>query len=96
MANTSILYFTLSQGSLEDESVTFTTGATPSDLGEGLQIQFDVQNGDHDSSNGGVVLDNVRLTESGPNIVAPEPSTWAMLLLGAGGLLFLARRKLNA
>jgi hypothetical protein len=25
---------------------------------------------------------------------APEPSTWAMMLLGAGGLVFLARRKL--
>jgi hypothetical protein len=95
-ASNQIAYSSLSQGTLTDETLTFTSSASPGDVGEGLEIQLGLYNGNNNNSVSPLVIDNVRLTESGPNIVAPEPSTWAMLLLGAGGLAFLARRRLAA
>jgi hypothetical protein len=89
-----IPYSSLSQGTLTDETLTFTSGATPADLGQGLQIQFVLSNGYDPQSQGGAVFDDVRLTESGPDV--PEPGTWAMMLLGSAGLVLFARCKLIA
>jgi hypothetical protein len=91
-ATTTIPYSDLTT-TLTDYSLTFTSSATPSDVGEGLQIELGDNFGQYVDP---VVFDDVRLTESGPNIMVPEPSTWAMLLIGAGGLALLARRRLTA
>jgi hypothetical protein len=62
---------------------TTPTGADVADAGQNLSLLIFVGGG-----GGTVLFTDARLTET------PEPSTWAMMFLGAGGLLFLARRRL--
>jgi hypothetical protein len=86
-ASTIVNYSTLTSA-LTTEQLQFTSGAAPGDLGDGLKIQLtDVANADATNPNE-TVFDNVRLTESGPNIVVPEPSTYALFGLGLGFLVF--------
>jgi hypothetical protein len=62
---------------------TTPTGADVADAGQNLSLLIFVGSG-----SGTVLFTDAQLTET------PEPSTWALMLLGAGGLLFVARRRL--
>jgi hypothetical protein len=78
------------QGSdvFKDYSLSLNTnpgGADVADAGQNLSLLIYVGNG-----SGTVLFTDARLTED----VVPEPSVWAMALLGAAGLLFVARRRL--
>jgi hypothetical protein len=86
VANTSV-----SQGTLTDYSISFTTGASGGVIGDALTIQLEADKAFYpgaaaDPGNEAVIFDNLRLTET------PEPSTYAMLLVGGMSLLFFARR----
>lgn len=70
---------------MQTETVTFTP--TLAQIGDGMKIELSLINSPF---NDVVALDNVTLTEN----AVPEPSTWAMMILGAGGLVFLVRRRL--
>jgi hypothetical protein len=76
------------QGSdaFQNYSVSLNTnpsGADVADAGQNLSLLIFVSHG-----GGTVLFTDAQLTET------PEPSTWAMMLLGACGLLFVARRRL--
>ena len=88
----SITYADLPQGTMEDYTLSFTTGATPFDLGEALHLEFSTYNGYNDASVGPVVFDNVRFADS--TLPTPEPSTYAMMLGGLTLLGVCLRRKL--
>jgi hypothetical protein len=68
---------------MSDVTLSFTSSAAPTDLGDGLKIQFGVLN---NGASAFPVFDDVRLTAS-----VPEPGTWAMLLDGVGMLLVVQR-----
>jgi hypothetical protein len=85
-----ITYADLPQGSMQDFTLSFTTGANPFDLGEAIHLEFSTYNGYNDASVGPVVFDNVRFSDS----TVPEPSTYAMLLGGLALLGLCVRHKL--
>ncbi len=80
-------------GTFTDFTATFTTGATDTAgiFGDALAVQMG-GSGELGGSPGPTVgaFDNVRLDVS----EAPEPSTWALLAVGVGAMIFLARRRL--
>jgi hypothetical protein len=93
-ATTTVANTVVPVGTLDDYSVTFTTGASNSFLGDALTIQLGSYKSDVPSDPGSeaAIFDNVRLTESGPDV--PEPSTWALMLGGLSFLILLTRRNL--
>jgi hypothetical protein len=81
-------------GTEADYTTTFTTGASGGFIGEALTIQLEADKafypGDAaDPGDESILFDNVRLTAT------PEPSTWALMLGGAGFLVLLTRRNLR-
>jgi hypothetical protein len=81
-------------GTEADYTTTFTTGASGGFIGDALTIQLEADKAFYtvgsntfvDPGDESIMFDNVRLTET------PEPSTWALMLGGAGFLVLLARR----
>jgi hypothetical protein len=73
-----------SNGALQPHTYTFTTTG-------GVLDFADLAGG---NGNIGNILDNVTLT-SGVTSAVPEPSTWAMMILGFFGVGFLAYRRNN-
>jgi hypothetical protein len=71
-ASRTIPYADLPQGSMTDETMSFISSASPSDSGEGLKIQIQIENGYNTDSQGGAAFDNVRLSETGLNVVNPD------------------------
>ena len=66
LASKVIPYSTLTS-TLTDQTLQFTSSASPADVGQGIKVQFTVLN---DGVEDEAVFDNVRLTESGPNITS--------------------------
>jgi len=86
-----ITYADLPQGTMEDFTLSFTTGADPFDLGEAIHLEFSTYNGYNDASVGPVVFDDVRFSDS--TVPTPEPSTYAMMLGALALLGVIVRRK---
>jgi hypothetical protein len=80
-------------GTFADFTTSFDTlaGDNSSFVGQNLSIAFYADNPDFNGARVGN-FDNVRLAET----TVPEPGTWAMMLLGSAGLIFLGRRRLTA
>lgn len=72
----------------EDPYAAYTLGFTAASAGS-LNVFINAAGGD----NVGPILDNVGLDITAPNGVIPEPATWAMMVLGFGGLGAMLRRR---
>lgn len=86
----------VSEGTLVDYTVTFTTGASGGVIGQDLGISLESLKEDYPGNvDPGIeadIFDNIRLTAVS---TVPEPSTYAMLLGGLGMLMLVVRlRKL--
>jgi hypothetical protein len=77
------------QGTFKDFSVTLTAAEASSFIGQQLGIQL--ESGAYSGSNfTQTIFDNVRLSETS---TVPEPSTWALIGVGALALVWQAKRK---
>lgn len=72
----------------EDPYAAYTVAFTAANAGS-LSVFFSAAGGD----NLGPILDNVTLDIRSANGVIPEPGTWALMLLGFGGLGAMLRRR---
>ena len=82
-------------GTLNDYTLTFTTGASGGAIGKSLGISLEALKANYPSGDPGLeaaIFDNVRLTDVS---TVPEPSSWALMLGGVGFLLLLTRRNLR-
>jgi hypothetical protein len=83
----------VSMGTLNDYTLTFTTGASGGaigkDLGISLQAIKALYPGSVDPGLEAAIFDDVRLTEVS---TVPEPGTWALMLGSMGFLVLLTRR----
>lgn len=72
----------------EDDYALYTLGFTAASAGVAFAF-VQAQGGD----NIGPILDNVSLATSSPTGAIPEPSTWALMLVGFGSLGAMLRRR---
>jgi len=84
---------TVPNGSFEDFSLTYSTPASASIIGENLTLQLATL--PEQGTAYQPAFDNVRLdaTQIDPPQVVPEPQTWALMLAGLGALALCLNRR---
>lgn len=99
-ATTTVNNGTVANGTFQDFTLTYTTGASGSIIGDALKIQLATlpeQGSAYQPAFDNVTLDATALPviPSDP-VTVPEPSTWALMISGALALVLVARRKRDA
>jgi hypothetical protein len=86
----------MAEGALYDIIATYTTGiGVPDPASLSTPFTYTVRSGDHNYGGFFIGGDNLEMTPTTVSLTegVPEPSTWAMMILGFAGVGFMAYRR---